>query len=114
MKSLQLLILLFCTAASILDAQLQPHSRYEGAMYPVLECTDDYLVVSMDGKKRRGSFVEAEIRSGETYGEGYVEIRNVHYDLDPLRDASASEKRKIKAMRFEYSAEVVSDQNLKN
>ena len=97
-----------------LDAQLQPHSRYEGVMYPVIDCDEKILVVSTDKGKRRTTYSDVEIRQADSFGDGFVNISNITFDLDPLQDASTSEKRKIKAMRFEYAADVVSDQNLKN
>lgn len=116
MKFLQsfLALVLFTPCGLVVNAQLQPHSRYEGVMYPVLLATEDYLYVSMDGKRRRTSYSDVEVRSGDLFGEGYAEISNITYDLDPLKDASDREKRKINAKRFKYSADVVSDRNLKN
>ena len=104
---------LFFAVASVGLAQMQPEARYKGEMLPVVDCTDAKLYVLKNGLKRETGYEDYTVRPATAFGSGFVEIKNVRVDLDPLRNASVEERAKASSMNFQYEAELSSDRDLK-
>lgn len=95
-----------------LGAQIQPKARYEGELLPIATCSRDSLQVLLDGRRRTADTVEYQVFPGPDFGPGFVELRAVEADLDPLRDAPVKERTHPSAIRFRYRAELVADREL--
>ena len=105
---------LLTQSATPLLAQMQPYGRLEGELSPIATCSDDHLTLLKDGKKRVTWDMTCQIRSGNTFAEGMVEVRDVQTDLDPLRNSTTLERSKPSAIRFTYRANLVADRSLSN
>jgi dipeptidyl aminopeptidase/acylaminoacyl peptidase len=97
-----------------LDAQMQPHARFEGEMLPIATYAKDYLNVLKDGKRRQTRDMHVEVRPAPDFGTGFVTVSDVAVDLDPLRNATLKEKARPSAIRFRYRASVTADRPLTN
>lgn len=97
-----------------LAAQMQAHARLDGEYLPVVTYDNDHIAVLKDGKRRRTPDESYVVRSHSAFGAGFVEIRDVQADLDPLRGASAKERTHPSAVRFRYRVTLVADRPLAN
>src|SRR4051812_10619722 len=95
-----------------LTAQIQPLAPLDGEYLPIAGYNRTDLDVLKDGKVHRTSDMNYVVRPHSAFGEGFVEIRDVRPDLDPLRQATAKERTDPSAVRFRYRAVVVADRPL--
>jgi dienelactone hydrolase len=105
-------VAIFFTAALVGVAQMQPEARYKGELLPVVDCSDVYLYVLKDGHKKQTGYEDYTIQPAAAFGAGFVEIQKVEVDLDPLRNASASDRAKPDSLNFRYEADLSSDRDL--
>ena len=98
--------------ATTLPAQIQPHGRLDGEMLPIAACSEHSIDALKNGRKHRTKDRSYEVRPSDQFAEGRVEISDVQFDLDPLKDAPVLERSSPSAIRFRYSAKVTSDRNL--
>jgi pimeloyl-ACP methyl ester carboxylesterase len=103
----------FLAATTVALAQMQPVARYKGEMLPVVDCSDVCLYVLKDGLRRETGYQDYTIRPATAFASGFIEIQNVKVDLDPLRNAAASERAKPDSINFRYEADLSSDRDLK-
>jgi pimeloyl-ACP methyl ester carboxylesterase len=103
----------FLAATSVGLAQMQPEARYKGEMLPVVDCSERNLYVLKDGLRRETGYEDYTIRPATAFGSGFIEIQNVKADLDPLRNADASERAKPDSINFRYEADLSSDRDLR-
>lgn len=99
-------------AASALHAQIQPQTRFEGQLLPVVACDYESLTVVKEGHRRRTYDMRYDVRPGPGFADGHVDIKNIKADLDPLRNASEKERTNPTAIRFRYEADLVADASL--
>jgi dipeptidyl aminopeptidase/acylaminoacyl peptidase len=107
-----LVILLGCMAGNPLAGQMQAYAKWEDEILPIVTVSNNYLDVLKDGKKRQTSDMACHIRSGPSFAEGFVEVKNIRVDLDPLRDATIKARTDPGAIRFHYQAELVADRSM--
>ena len=99
-------------ATPLLEAQIQPQARYEGDLRPVVACDYESLTVIKDGDRRHTRDLRYDVRPGPGFADGFVEIKDIKADLDPLRNASEKERTSPSAVRFRYEADLVADRSL--
>lgn len=104
--------LYFSAVALPLLGQMQPYGRFEGEMLPIVEYNDNYLEVLKNGHEHRTWDMSCEIRPARAFAEGFIEIRDVKVDLDPLQNRPPAARAKPDAIRFRYTANLVADRSL--
>lgn len=113
-SSVAFVVLIYSLLAAATVAQMQPFGRLEGELVPIVGYSDDNLTVLKDGAKRATWDMTCEIRPAAAFAEGMVEVKDVTMDLDPLRNATPSQKSKPTAIRFRYQANLGADRSLPN
>lgn len=91
---------------------MQAYARFEGEYLPIATYDDKAIDVLKNGKIKRASDMEYVVRSHNAFGTGFVEIRDVQADLDPLRQATAKQRTDPGAVRFRYRATIIADRPL--
>lgn len=95
-----------------LTAQIQAHARLDGEYLPVATYDKTSIEVLKNGKLKRASDMDYVVRPHPTFGAGFVEIRDVQADLDPLRQATLKQRTDPGAVRFRYRAMISADRPL--
>ncbi|HEY3755095.1 MAG TPA: prolyl oligopeptidase family serine peptidase [Opitutaceae bacterium] len=92
-------------------AQLQPQIQFEGDWLPVVRTTREYTEVLKEGDRRVVRNNDLKLVAAPDFAPGFVEVRDVNVDLDPLRDAKPEDRAQPDAVRFRYTAELVADRS---
>lgn len=102
-------IVLGFQAGNPLAGQMQAFAKLDDELLPIVTCSDDHINVLKDGKKQQTREMACHIRPGSSFAEGFVEVKNICVDMDPLRDASTKTRTNPSVIRFHYQAELAAD-----